>query len=149
MGKEPAPLLLNFCKRRILLSRFCQGISDIGKVINSLPCITEIEAGCLLIQFPLQLPVWLPEHRARSPCTEPMSAFPSPFENVHPAVNLEAQRFLHHVMGRNVSLSPSGICGKEQRKHGQTLQLQASTPLITPLNKGLIDSLTVSQVSVI
>lgn len=75
-----------------------------------------------------------------------MLASPSPFENVKPAVNLEAYRSLHHVMGRNVLFValPSGTCGKEQRRQGQTLQLHTSTPLITRFNKGLVDGLTAS-----
>lgn len=47
------------------------------------------------------------------------------------------------------SLLPSGTCGKEQRRQGQTPQLRTSTPLITQFNKRLADGLTASWVSVI
>ena len=66
-------------------------------------CETEVESGPLLIPFPAVLyqsdsQSTRQDHHADSL----MITAPSPFEIVHPAVNLQAHRSLHHVMGRNV-----------------------------------------------
>ena len=65
--------------------------------------VREIETGPLSIQFPGGLYQSDSQRTRRAYNVESlMFAFPSPFENVQPAVNLEAPRPLRHVMGRNV-----------------------------------------------
>lgn len=65
--------------------------------------VTEIETGLLAIPFPgARYQYDSQSTRQTHNVDSLMFAFPSPFENVQPAVNLEAHGSLHHVMGRNV-----------------------------------------------
>lgn len=82
-------------------------------------CVTEIETGPLSILFPGVLNQSDSQSTRQAHNVESlMFAFPSPFENVQPAVNLEAHRSLHHVMGRNVLFVALRDMWQETKKAG-------------------------------
>lgn len=95
-------------------------------------CETDTETGPLSIQFPGVL------YQSDSQSTGPdrnaeslMFTFPSPFENVHSAVNLEAHRSLHHVMGRNVLFVALRDVWQGTKKAWPDSAITYSTSLIT------------------